>query len=142
MEKVMLPKFLQEALSLAEDGKFENDVPYPIEEGENIVAEMTPFEKACLSHARSTIEQLEETTEITDVDSQQSLGEQAKLLGKLAWASINERVTQEEDWGGIGIRVGWKVVSLPKKDDDSCDCLLCRMRRGNTRLTVIGVGRM
>lgn len=139
-QKVELPVFLQKIIEVAQSGDFgDGDIGHPVGEGENVVFEMTPFERACLSFRKVSDQAREMFARGAPIESEeiQDLIRQANIAEKLLVASLRERFPKDRGVV-IGIRDGWKVVN---ESGSGCDgnCSACSMVMGQMADAIPGM---
>lgn len=129
VKELMAGTFLAEIVEIVEAGDFPEDGLDPIREGEVLLGEMTPLEKAFhflagqITKAAGGLKELDASIKNASL---QLLIEKGELIGRLQWILIRERLGCTEV-NSICIRQGWQVVRLPKEKE--CGCLPCQLKR-------------
>jgi hypothetical protein len=145
-QTIVLPQFIQDILALAEGNNLVTDQSKdPVADGDKIIGEMTPFERACFVFSREGANQAKKKVEegaSIENDSALFLLKKAKMADEMMWISIREKMA---DLGPqkIALRDGWKIVEITEtEDDEECDCPLCQMERAilGGEISVIGIG--
>jgi hypothetical protein len=97
----------------------------PLEDGDEVLGEMTPLEQAMFSvlnakanEIKTTCDACDDTPEDRESDKCkriQKLKEQAGILKKLSWTMINDRIGAHEI--NLTLRAGNKIVKLRPEPD-------------------------
>ena len=149
--------FLAIVMGLIDKGEFVG-IDMPVKDGEEVIGDMTSFEKGLRTYAsyasKKEAEILADLKELMKADHEPpEFGPKVSELGairdgyeianKLMWNSIKSRLNA---WKfEVGIREDYKVVKLKEeKDDENCSCLACQLKKsllgGSASISVIGVG--
>ena len=113
--------FMAEILELLNKGEFHMELG-PMEEGEEVVGEMTPLEKAIFSLCHAKIDNLKAICETCDDKPEdkaspkcalaQTFKDQAETLKRIGFQLIEDRLNRHKD--PLGIREGFQIVKHPE----------------------------
>lgn len=129
--------FLDEVVKLATANKFDTLELGPIEDGEEIIGEMTTLEKAIFARSHQIADELKNFCEgcdhsPEDVDGEKCkrghvLAKQAEPIREIGWRLIEERLNKHDC--KLGVRADFQIVKIPEQ----------QRRRGGMGVTIIGI---
>lgn len=132
---VLKESSLSGLIQIMESGQFEPAPEQGVNDGENIVGELTLFEKALYTLRNRTGDRANELARENndmvmskngevdrDVVKSNKLAHSAvsrmyKALDKLFWASINGRIPAAAESSAVGIRANYQIVAFESEDD-------------------------
>lgn len=133
--------FLSDVLGFIDRGDFV-EINSSIVDGEEVIGDMTPFEKGLrayvVSMCKKETEIIEHLEEMLKADQEPAefrsktnelniIRDGHELADKLMWNSIHNRT---KTWGEvIGIRAGYKIVKPSNGDHGECGYLICQLKK-------------
>ncbi|NTW13935.1 MAG: hypothetical protein HGA31_02795 [Candidatus Moranbacteria bacterium] len=123
--------FLEELAIILNTRDFEPAPEEPVAEGEVVIGEMNDFEKACttasMRFGKRADTMLHEAMDAAESPEEIRKAKEAaarrynvfKAISDLRWANMKNRLGEACDEGsGIGIRGGYKIVTVPERKNN------------------------